>query len=537
MVDKQQFFLPCFMLCAIFSAVITAQQIQVDTDPRELVVTENQRNVSLLCRIGRPIDICIFLLPNSNQSLLLNPSNTEDRGIRYFGPGYQAGACGITIDRITSAHNGQIKCSLFVGGLSQEGFINLIVAVAPEPPIIQTEVETTSFQVDTELIAHCVTKGGKPGATLAWFLENEPIYEGITPQQEFIEEGREGITNVLSLRRFIHASDSGKRLICEAKHIAYADGVSRTSLPITVNFAPQALPETTIHGLMLGRTVDISLMIHSNPPPRTYWTVEGIEIEEGHESDRYAARIPEPLDNGAYNVTLTIAGLTLEDLSKTYHMRASNRFGAQDYSVVLSSLEADVDESSGVGIGGIIGIVLAALIVLTAVALIIVARATGRWCFRGKATSASASNAKIGETDTTDDRGAGQQLLPSPTTTTTTAASGLGGDTPRDNGSPKVYNETTIPLMRPRNLRNPDLLQSAIQREPQLSVTSNSSSIDCASINSCDSSITGNPNQVGLPVVKTNRWIPSQQRELLEKQANLLMSGANIKRKRETEIF
>ncbi|XP_055620248.1 fasciclin-3-like isoform X3 [Toxorhynchites rutilus septentrionalis] len=383
MVDKQQFFLPCFMLCAIFSAVITAQQIQVDTDPRELVVTENQRNVSLLCRIGRPIDICIFLLPNSNQSLLLNPSNTEDRGIRYFGPGYQAGACGITIDRITSAHNGQIKCSLFVGGLSQEGFINLIVAVAPEPPIIQTEVETTSFQVDTELIAHCVTKGGKPGATLAWFLENEPIYEGITPQQEFIEEGREGITNVLSLRRFIHASDSGKRLICEAKHIAYADGVSRTSLPITVNFAPQALPETTIHGLMLGRTVDISLMIHSNPPPRTYWTVEGIEIEEGHESDRYAARIPEPLDNGAYNVTLTIAGLTLEDLSKTYHMRASNRFGAQDYSVVLSSLEADVDESSGVGIGGIIGIVLAALIVLTAVALIIVARATGRWCFRG----------------------------------------------------------------------------------------------------------------------------------------------------------
>lgn len=46
----------------------------------------------------------------------------------------------------------------------------IIVAVAPEEPVIQTEVETTSFQVDTELIAHCVTRGGTPGATLAWYL-------------------------------------------------------------------------------------------------------------------------------------------------------------------------------------------------------------------------------------------------------------------------------------------------------------------------------------------------------------------------------
>ncbi|KAL1377435.1 hypothetical protein pipiens_000063, partial [Culex pipiens pipiens] len=31
--------------------------------------------------------------------------------------------------------------------------------------------------------------------------------------------------------------------------------------------------------------------------------------------------------------------------------------------------------------------------------------------------------------------------------------------------------------------------------------------------------------------------MPVQQRELLEKQANLLMTGANVRRKRETEIF
>lgn len=46
----------------------------------------------------------------------------------YFGAGFQAGACGVTIDRITTAHNGQHKCSLFDSDRSNEGFINVVVA-------------------------------------------------------------------------------------------------------------------------------------------------------------------------------------------------------------------------------------------------------------------------------------------------------------------------------------------------------------------------------------------------------------------------
>ncbi|XP_058826592.1 fasciclin-3-like isoform X3 [Topomyia yanbarensis] len=537
MVDKQRFFLPCFVVCAIFSAIVTAQTIRVDTDPHEIIVTENQRNVSLTCRVGRPIQFCTFTLPNRDQQVALDPNQPPRDGLQYFGQGLQAGACGVTIDRITTAHNGQMKCSLFVDGRSAEGIINVIVAVAPSAPEIQTETDTQSFEVDSKLVAHCFTKGGNPGATLAWFLEDEPIYQGVSQQQEFEEEGQNGVTNELALHRFIQASDSGKRLICEAKHIAYPEGISRTFLQITVNFAPQALPETTVHGLTLGRTVDVTLTIRSNPSPRTFWTVDGVEIEQGLESGRFSARVPEPLGNDAYNVTLTIAGLTLEDLTKTFHMRASNRMGAQDYVVMLSSSEAEVDESGGVGIGGIIGIVLAALIVLTAIALIIVARATGRWCFRGKATSASASNARIGETDQTDDRaGAGEQLLSTTVVPTAGDADDSGRFRESELGLPKVYNDTTIPILRPKNLRNPDLLQTvAIQREPQMSI--NSSTFDGSSVYSGDSSVMGDPNQVGLPVINKNRWIPSQQRDLLERQANLLLSGANLRRKRETEIF
>ncbi|XP_038107196.1 fasciclin-3 isoform X2 [Culex quinquefasciatus] len=532
MVDKQQFFLPCFVVCAIFSAIISAQsQIRVDTDPAQVVVTENQRNVSLMCRVGRPIQFCTFTLPSSSQQVALTPGQPAANGLQYFGEGYQKGQCGVTIDRITTAHNGQVKCSVFVDGLSAEGLIDVVVAVSPSQPTIQLEPETTYFEAGKQITAHCVTTGGNPDPQLAWFLENDPIYDGVDKQQDFEQDGTTG--TALTLRRIINGNDNGKRLICQARHLAYPEGSSQTSLQLAVSFPPLYLPEHTIHGLTLGRTVDVTLVIEANPKPRTHWTVDGVGIEEGTEQDRFAARVPEQLESGAYNVTLTIAGLTLEDLTKKYTLRASNDFGVQDYTVMLSSLDAEVDESGGVGIGGIIGIVLAALIVLAAIALILVARATGRWCFRGKSTSTSTSNARIGETDTVDDRGAGEQLLQTNNNATTGATTlSEAGSSPERTPVDRVYQETTVPILRPRNLRNPDLLQQVAVDGPRDSITT-------CSIYSGDSVLYGDPNQVGLPPVaaKRNHWMPVQQRELLEKQANLLMTGANVRRKRETEIF
>lgn len=60
--------------------------------------------------------------------MVLNPDQPGRDGMTYFGAGYQAGACGVTIDRITTAHNGQFKCSLFDTDRSNEGFINVVVA-------------------------------------------------------------------------------------------------------------------------------------------------------------------------------------------------------------------------------------------------------------------------------------------------------------------------------------------------------------------------------------------------------------------------
>ncbi|XP_053693731.1 fasciclin-3-like [Sabethes cyaneus] len=402
MIDPGQLFLTCFVACVVFATVINAQQIRVDTVPAKETVTENQRNVNLTCRVGRPIGFCTVTLPNREQQVALDPKISPRDGLQYFGNGLENGECGVTIDQITAAHNGQWKCSLFVDGVSVEGFIDVEVAQAPTIPTIEIVPEKDSFEVDTTLVAYCITKNGNPGANLAWYLEDEPIFQGVSSPQEYKDEGQPGITNVLTLQRSIQAADSGKRLVCEAKHIAYPDGVAKFQRKIYVNFAPQALPETTVHGLTLGRTVDVTVTISSNPSPRTSWMVDGDEIEQGMENGRYAAHVPVPLGNDMYNVTLTIAGLTLEDLSKTYSLRGVNQVGMQDYTVLLSSMDTEFDESGGVGIVGIIGIVLAALIVMTTVALILVARATGKWCFQQQSTSTSASNARIGETSDTE---------------------------------------------------------------------------------------------------------------------------------------
>lgn len=66
-------------------------------------------------------------------------------------------------------------------------------------------------------------------------------------------------------------------------------------MELYISDAPQALPETTVHGLTLGRTVDVTVQIHANPAPRVMWVVDGMTIEQGQEHDRYAARVPERL--------------------------------------------------------------------------------------------------------------------------------------------------------------------------------------------------------------------------------------------------
>lgn len=81
-----------------------------------------------------------------------------------------------------------------------------------------------------------------------------------------------------------------------------------------------------------------------------------------------------------------------------------------------------------------------------------------------------------------------------------------------------VYNSTTVPLMRPFAKPN-------------------------NSVSNSDDDNNGDPNELGIPRASIHRWLPSSQRGLLQRQAELFarpkstMATNNNANKRETDIF
>lgn len=145
---------------------------------------------------------------------------------------------------------------------------------------------------------------------------------------------------------------------------------------------PQRQPDIYVYGLHLGETALINVTINSNPPPKTEWSVDGEAISEGEQKKRYESYRPIDLGNGTFNVTFAIAGLTAEDTTKSYIMKAYNALGETDYLIHITSSPQTIE--TGIDVGSIVGIIIGVVILLVIVSIIVFARATGKWCFSGK---------------------------------------------------------------------------------------------------------------------------------------------------------
>lgn len=132
----------------------------------------------------------------------------------------------------------------------------------------------------------------------------------------------------------------------------------------------------------MGETALVNVTINANPRPRTEWSIDGTVIPQGNQNNRYESWQPIDLGNGTYNVTLSIAGLNVDDTTKTYYLKASNEFGIQDYSIHISS--SPRSSETGIDVGSIVGIIVGIAILLVIISVIVFARATGKWCFSGK---------------------------------------------------------------------------------------------------------------------------------------------------------
>ncbi|KAG4079442.1 hypothetical protein HA402_005139 [Bradysia odoriphaga] len=202
-------------------------------------------------------------------------------------------------------------------------------------------------------------------------------------------------------RRYIQASDDRRTLICRSHHIADRGQPQEARMQFQVRFQPQPLPEIKVYGVILGSDAVINATIKANPRPRTEWIVDGIAIPQGTQNGRYESYEPIDLGGGVFNVSLTIASLTLEDTTKMYYLKASNEFGTQEYSVRISSSEAAA--VNGLDTAAIIGIVVGVAVLIIIVVLVVVARATGKWCFAGKGnTSSKPQGSETSDTESAD---------------------------------------------------------------------------------------------------------------------------------------
>lgn len=385
MLDKRKS--STFVIAAFVALVasVNGQQANrvADADPR-YIATQAGQTINLLCRVAQPVSTCRFQIPGEPVDIKLNPTwPARNDNFQYYGNGLDQGQCGVTIKNVREDYHGNATCILDPndGGTDAVGVIDIVIAKAPQLP--QITVDQRELEAGEELEAECTSIDGRPAANITWYLNDQPLGPGEIETVDSSTTGTTYYTVYSKLRYMLKPQDHTQNLICRAYHPGYTpEGFTDTRLNLNVNFRPVALPETIISGLELGSSANIGpITIQANPRPSIKWTVDGVVINQGEQTQRYVANEPVQTGVGMWNVSLTVIELTLQDTTRTYKLRANNAFGTTDYSIRIGGSQ-DV-AGTGMGIVTIVAISIVALFVLVIVALIVVAKVTKRWCFAG----------------------------------------------------------------------------------------------------------------------------------------------------------
>lgn len=88
---------------------------------------------------------------------------------------------------------------------------------------INTELRRSSFEIDQDFQATCISRDGRPPAQLYWFLDTEQITEGISAPRvaDLLTSNNTTLYSVaVTLNRRLKATDDRKFLICRSVHPA-----------------------------------------------------------------------------------------------------------------------------------------------------------------------------------------------------------------------------------------------------------------------------------------------------------------------------
>ncbi|XP_045465832.1 fasciclin-3 isoform X2 [Harmonia axyridis] len=371
---------------------------RVEITPSVILVLPGH-NVTFVCRVAERLQYCRVEIPGED-SKNLNPDIPSSGNVKYYGLGLESGQCGFTINSVSERNNGMIKCTLGIPRESQEsvGTMQLIVAKPPQVPVMEVSKGSDNvgvYKIHDTIHASCSVNDGRPAANISWFLDDIPILEDLS-MPTIVEIAKENFqSKSQNLTRQLRASDNGKRLRCVAQHPAYPNGQQETSRQLDVVYPPQPLKNPLEQfGYIIGQQGVISITIEANPKPKIEWFVAEQNIKEGNSDStgRIDAQPIIELEQGRYEVNLRMAAVQKEDTEKEYILAAQNQIGRQEYHVRISTNPEP--EGLELGLGSLVGIVVAICILLMAVFLLIFAKTTGRWCFSGPLER------QLGESDT-----------------------------------------------------------------------------------------------------------------------------------------
>uniref|UniRef100_A0A0A9XAQ1 Fasciclin-3 n=2 Tax=Lygus hesperus TaxID=30085 RepID=A0A0A9XAQ1_LYGHE len=399
-----------FVFVIVIVQVAVCQRVVVPKDREQVVRSGEEAN--LLCQSGQPLDNCQFDVP-SGRSLNVRPDAVPRGGLGYFGEGFEKGQCGLHIQTVTEEWNGVYICTVTPKGSfdAYKANMSLIVAKAPNSPELTVSGGdggmTDDYKEGDTIYATCRINQGRPAANISWYIGDERITEGL--QMPVVEEYKTqgGLSSVQqNISRRLQYSDNGKQLKCVGEHPLLAVSGNTTVHQLNVLFGPKPLPDFEHFGLVEGEEGRISVVVPANPRPSFTWYINDEPYYEGDDEPTkkyHALRATESREKGRgyWESTLVIRVLAKEDVDQKYRVKAENKYGNQQYSVVISTNPEP--KVLDLGVGTIFVIVLAVLLVLIVTSLLVFARARGRWCFSGEAGPNVASESS--DTESATERG------------------------------------------------------------------------------------------------------------------------------------
>lgn len=208
-------------------------------------------------------------------------------------------------------------------------------------PELEITSRNNALQADSELEATCRSSRGRPAGQMSWFMENDLITPVQSDTFEEIDQKNTNMTLFTVIEKItyhVKPEDNQKRLRCRVEHAGYSpEGFVEATQQIQVEYLPQAMPEQVVTGLEIGRPATLSTVIRANPRPSVEWSVSGQVIRQGEQKDRFIVEDPIEVGRDEYNVTLIITELSLEDTTRNYILKSSNRHGQQTYNLRIGS--------------------------------------------------------------------------------------------------------------------------------------------------------------------------------------------------------